>query len=289
MFKIIFFLIFSSYSLFALDAYEVYLKEYYTHDGEFFISLRTWKKDGQIHYLLVNPHTLKTHISALKPQKIDTLQEPFSKTLLAKVLQHNGVFNEAFKTTPKTIFLTMDMCPSLKPDYEKAFIDELTSHHGKTPLAIAITSGWIQKHESSFEELIHNPLLEITWINHSHSHFYDKNLPHHQNFMLHVSTDVQSEILELEKNLIQRGLTPSIFFRFPGLVFDEALVRKVKEEFFLLPIGSRAWIAKGEKVKNGSFVLIHGNKNEPQGIKSLKEQLPTISKSYSFKPLYEAF
>ena len=53
-------------------------------------------------------------------------------------------------------------------------------------------------------------------------------------------------------------------------------------DFGIIPIGSDAWLAKGQQPQAGSIVLIHGNGNEPLGvedfIKLLKEKAPEIAK-----------
>jgi len=183
----------------------------------------------------------------------------------------------------------MDLCPSSKQGYERDFIEKLTKQNGKTPIAIALSSAWKEHHEKEFKELVHNPLLQITWVNHSHTHFYDPKLPICDNFMLHVNTDVQGEILGVEKKLLEEGITPSVFFRFPGLIADEKLMRELRETYFLIPLGANAWIAKNEPIKTGSIILIHGNKNEPQGIEMLEKKLPEVVKTYQFHPLQEAF
>ena len=68
--------------------------------------------------------------------------------------------------------------------------------------------------------------------------------------------------------LLENGLIPSPFFRFPGLVADGGLLEKLRQ-LSLIPIGSDAWLAKGENPANGSFILVHGNGNEPQGVRKL--------------------
>jgi len=287
--KIILYLLVFCSSLFAIQEYEVFIKQYQRNDGTLFITLRKWRDKEETKYLLADTKTLQTTITTLPSNQLFPLDVRFEKTPFAHILQYKSALSEAITPVNKSIFLTMDMCPSQKKGYESDFITHLTQQNGKTPIAIAITSKWIENHEDSFREIAHNPQLEITWINHSHTHFYDKLLKDHENFMLHVNTDVKKEILELEKALIQRGVTPSIFFRFPGLIFDEKLLKEIKETYFLIPIGSHAWVAKNEKIQNGSIILIHGNKNEPQGIEMLEEKLPSLVKKYTFKPLQEAF
>jgi len=50
----------------------------------------------------------------------------------------------------------------------------------------------------------------------------------------------------------------------------------------LIPIGTDAWLAKGQQAENGSIVLIHGNGNEPVGvndfIKLLQSKTQAIAK-----------
>jgi len=65
--------------------------------------------------------------------------------------------------------------------------------------------------------------------------------------------------------MLKNGLLPSVFFRFPGLVSDQQLVYRITD-FGLIPIGSDAWLAKGQKANAGSIVLIHANGNEPVGV-----------------------
>jgi hypothetical protein len=83
--------------------------------------------------------------------------------------------------------------------------------------------------------------------------------------LLEKGTDIRSEVLLLEKELIRHKIVPTIFFRFPGLISSPALVDSVLS-YGLIPIGSDAWLGKNQKPKNGSIVLIHGNGNEPVGV-----------------------
>ena len=95
-----------------------------------------------------------------------------------------------------------------------------------------------------------------------------------ENFLLSPGTNLDTEVLENEKLMLKNGLTPSVFFRFPGLVSDKSIVRKI-EEYGLIPIGSDAWLAKGQQANAGSIVLIHGNGNEEIGVKDFIQLLKT--------------
>jgi len=81
--------------------------------------------------------------------------------------------------------------------------------------------------------------------------------------------------------MLRNGLLPSVFFRFPGLVSDQQLVFKITD-FGLIPIGTDAWLAKGQAPQAGSIVLIHGNGNEPVGVNDfialIKEKAPEVAK-----------
>ena len=83
-------------------------------------------------------------------------------------------------------------------------------------------------------------------------------------------TDPAVEVLKTEATLIDNGLQPSVFFRFPGLVSDAGLVSRVTS-YGLIPVGSDAWLAKGQTPSSGSIVLVHGNGNEPIGIERFLE------------------
>jgi hypothetical protein len=79
-------------------------------------------------------------------------------------------------------------------------------------------------------------------------------------------------VLENEKAMLAAGITPSVFFRFPGLVSRPALVARVVA-FGLVPLGSDAWLAKNEWPREGSIVLGHANGNEPLGVRRFLQLL----------------
>ena len=277
-----------------IKRYEVFVKAY-EQNGVLWLISRRFELSDVTFYLTTNTQTLQTKVLALDATKLLPLDDRFERSLFAKRLKEatalhvNGGATHALTQNPNAIYLSMDLCPSSKKGYESDFIAHLTKQNGKTPIAIALSSAWKEHHEKEFKELVNNLLLQITWVNHSHTHFYDPKLPIRDNFMLHVNTDVKSEILGVEKTLLEEGITPSVFFRFPGLIADEKLMRELREIYFLIPLGANAWIAKNEPIKTGSIILIHGNKNEPQGIEILEKKLPEVVKTYQFHPLQEAF
>lgn len=295
MLKSLFFLLLLSLSLFGVENYQVFIKQYQGEDGQLCLTLRQFTHDSKTFYLTLNTSTLQTHIEPLEVKRLMPISQQWQKSEFGKLLYNAtklsrfGGIREATNPLPHTIFLTMDMCPSQKSGYEEDFVHQLTQRFGKTPIAIAMTSAWLKAHEQEFDALANNPLLDITWINHTHTHFYDRNLPNEENFMRHEGTNVKEEILGLEQTLIEKGVTPSVFFRFPGLIADESLMKALRDTYFLIPISSHAWIAKNEAIEEGSILLIHGNKNEHQGITLLEHKLPSLASTFTFKPLREAF
>lgn len=270
--------------------------------GNLRIAIRQYKRNNVPYLLLVNPVTLET-ATVMKAginfdcgKTSDIVQNtPFIRALdlysaPPYKVQNHGMVRAG--STTDGMFLTVDMCPSKKP-FEKAFfmaVAELSRQFGGgTPVAIAITGNWLQNHPDDFAwivRLMKEGNLAITWVNHSASHPYDPAAPLERNFLLTSGIDFASEVLQTEQLLLERGLLPSVFFRFPGLVSDEKLVRKLRG-LSLIPVGSNAWLAKGEIPKRGSIILVHGNGNEPQGI---KKALPLLQKTGRVKllPLTEA-
>lgn len=294
MFKVLFLLFGFVLPLLSIEAYQPFIKQY-LHENERYLVSRTFLKNHERYYLITHTQTFQTTLASLEHSNLLPLDNAFYKTPLARALHYatslhvKGGLAHAMSQKDGAIYLTMDLCPSRKRGYEQAFTEYVSAYQAKTPIAIAVSSGWIKNHEASFEALKNHPKLSITWVNHTHTHFYDPHLKEHENFMLHSSTDVEKEILGLEQTLIEHGVTPSIFFRFPGLKANASLMKALKERFFLIPLSADAWIAKSEPIKESSFILVHGNKNEPLGIEMLEKMLPELMKNYRFSPIQEAF
>jgi hypothetical protein len=136
------------------------------------------------------------------------------------------------------------------------------------PIALSMTGVWIEKHEEEFRWLCEQnqkKTLDITWVNHSYHHPYKPNVDYNSNFLLGPEVNFRQECLELEKLLLQNNQIPSIFFRFPGLISNIDLMNQLRS-LGLIPLGSNAWLAKGENPTPGSIILIHGNLNEHKGV-----------------------
>lgn len=248
------------------------------------IILRQFSQNQHSFYFTVSPSSLKTSI--IEADSIvtysaswETLLTRFSNSpyILAlradenwsKSLQDAGITR--FSPSQKGIDLTIDLCPSHLPLDRIVFNDlirELSKIEKPVPVAISITGKWMNNHARDLkwlDSLQKAGDLNITWINHTFNHFTSKNVPLKENFILEPGTDINSEVLNLEIALLERNMVPSVFFRFPGLVSDKEIFDKIVD-FGLIPVGSDAWLAKGQWPKNGSIVLIHANGNEPIGV-----------------------
>ena len=270
--------------------------------GALQLAIRSCLCDGIPHYLLVNPATLATTlepVTATGPAPADAAQKLAASLLAALLqrtaappvsLQNHGITHATRPGAGK--ILTVDLCPSRRPMETGMFraLTDLARASGKpTPVAIAITGAWLASHPEELgwlKEQERRGLLAITWVNHSLTHRYDPAVPLAQNFLLMPGTDQQQEVLANEVKMLEQGLVPSPFFRFPGLVGDEKLVALLRR-LSLIPLGADAWLAKGEIPYPGSIILVHGNGNEPPGISRL---MPLITGTHpvSLIPLAEA-
>lgn len=279
----------------------------YNQENELRIVIRRFYRNEMLYYLAVNPNTLETELApAATMAKLVLLnprqdlnpalsEAPYLRILMQYTLPPYRLQNYGMthaQTTANGMFLTIDMCPSSKP-FESDFFHKLIAisneHHQPMPVAISITGLWIIHHKEEFNWLIQaakENKLAITWVNHSYNHAYHPEVPDNKNFLLLPRTDVKQEILETERLLLVNGQLPSVFFRFPGLISNEKLVLTLRD-YGLIPIGANAWLAKDEQARQGSFILVHGNSNEPQGIEKI---LPFLDNPNShWLPLEQAF
>lgn len=281
------------------------------HDsqGQLQIAIRLYEKNSIPYFLAVNPYTFDTktipvsscapHDQSERPRHHFTMatvqNTPYIKALNQYTsppyqLANDGLIQAEYPING--MFLTIDMCPSTK-FFEENFFKTLVALsdqlHRPIPIALSVSGLWMIGHPQEFAWLIQQQKankLQITWINHSFSHPYYMDLPLNRNFLLTGDTKIDREILDTEKILIQNQLVPSVFFRFPGLISDQQLILKLRE-YGLIPVGSNAWLAKGEQPKNGSIILVHGNSNEPEGIAII---MPLLKRTdVHWLPLSKAF
>jgi len=248
------------------------------------IILRKFFRENQCYYFTLSPWSLNTEIVKADNIKVvsgywKTIRSRYAATPYVRALKQAEMVSNnlqdagftRFDSSRKGIELTVDLCPSQRPLNRIVFtelIKEMGGVEKPVPLGVSITGLWITKHPDDLnwlDSLVKSGLLSITWINHSYNHFVRKNVPLKQNFLLAQGTDINSEVINTEIALLQKGITPSLFFRFPGLISDHEIYDHILN-LGLIPIGSDAWLAKGQWPDTGSVVLIHANGNEPVGV-----------------------
>lgn len=217
--------------------------------------------------LIVNTKTLKTSIIPYTSQKCKcNFNDKYFKLLKTSPKLQNAGVKEA-----KKIVLTIDMCPSHKKGFDKKLFSYLIKND--IPFCLFLTKRWAIKHKKEFNYI--KKAKFITWGNHTATHPYTPHAPLNKNFALTPGYDLKKDVLEMEKFYLANGITPSVFFRFPGLVSDEKTLKIIKD-LGLIVIGSNAWLAKGEKIKDNSIILVHGNKNEEKGVRLLLKEIKKI-------------
>jgi len=271
------------------------------HAPQDWVILRRFENNGRPYLLLVNPQTLETKVNdagfyQVKPMSFAEARKMFNNTPYQKALskaesqsvtlQDAGIEHGLPKETG--ISLTADLCPSHRPLDKRIFTDIINGFkqvEKPVPIALSVSGKWMQHHLQDLDwlkQLQANHEIYITWINHSFNHRVSATSPLKTNFLLEPGTDINYEVLETEKLMLANGLLPSVFFRFPGLVSDQQLVYKTTN-FGLIPIGTDAWLAKGQQPQAGSIVLIHGNGNEPVGVNDFIKLLQSKAKSIAGK------
>ena len=261
--------------------YRVTFQWVHAPSGSRFLAVRRFVRGGASYFLLVNPQTFESSVaraSALAldgPAIFDDVREtPFGHALLRYTappyhLRNYGAIHAMHSVDG--MYLTVDLCPTAKPLDRTLFeqmLDEGTPSSTPLPVAVAITGQWMERHPQDLtwlKEQLRDKHLAITWVNHSYDHPYTPNIPADYNFLLSPGVDFQAQVLRTEVALLERGLIPSPFFRFPGLVSNGEVVEQLRA-LSLIPIGSDAWLAKGQRARDGSFILVHGNGNEPLGV-----------------------
>jgi peptidoglycan/xylan/chitin deacetylase (PgdA/CDA1 family) len=255
--------------------------------GKRLIVLRSFRQAGEKRVLAVDPSTLETVVrpeTGLSLQRLPWTElralaagEPYGRALLDS--ETNGASHQdagIVHALPEGngVVLTVDLCPSPRPLDRRLFeavVETFPPAERPVPVGVAITGRWMGRHADDLawlRQLEANGEIAVTWINHSYNHRYARDLPVSRNFLLEPGTDLRKELLATEALMLKNGLKPSVFFRFPGLVSNLDLVKRVVS-YGLVPIGSDAWLAKYARTENpapGSIVLVHGNGNEPVGV-----------------------
>jgi len=243
-----------------------------------YVATRTMRYQNRNFKLIVNKDTIETAIVRedcvqCKTEYMDLRYSSAFETIILRhteapyTLANHGL--KSYQNSGEGQVISVDLCPSSRP-FDRPLFDKMIAQipNKPIPVTLAVTDLWMKKYSTDLEwlkEQYLNGNLLITWMNHSATHPYKQGARLEKNFLLAPGVDFDQEVLGNEISMIQFGLIPSVFFRFPGLISSESLIMRLRD-FSLVPVGSLAWLAKGEQVDLRSLILIHGNGNELAGI-----------------------
>jgi len=281
--------------------YRPVLKACVAADGRKAVAIREMSVAGQKLALLADPEALTTRLERAACWTCGEMSEAelkstrmgraISESAEAPGLIHRGFLQNAGLThgAAPGDFLTGDLCPSKRP-LDRAFFTRLETASPHAPVALSISGLWFTHHFADFRWLVdqrNSGALDILWVDHTYHHPYRRKLPDAANFLLTKGVDPETEILDTERLLIANGETPSLFFRFPGLVSSDPLMQAVSR-FHLVTLGADAWLAKGQQPERGSIVLVHPNGNEPKGLALFSHDLARGTIAAPLEPLTAA-
>ncbi len=266
--------------------------------GETRLATRRMTMDGVALLLTVDPSSLSTRIERSQCWRCadaDDASESGTRFIAAlrlpakegtpKVLENAGLTHGQGAGS----YLTGDLCPSRQP-LDRAFLVALSEKDPGAPIALSVSGLWIIHHAADWEWLkkqAESGRLTISWVNHSFRHPYVKGVSDAKTYLLTPGVDMDEEIFETEKLMVSKGVTPSVFFRFPGLVSDAALMEKLRS-LHLIALGSDSWLALGPLPRPGSIILVHPNGNEEIGLKIFSRLDAQGKIPKPFRPINEA-
>jgi hypothetical protein len=266
-------------NLAAVEDYQSVLRACRSADGRQGVAIRSMTVAGTPILLLADAQKLSTRLEraacwtcqdANEDALADTrMMRAVAQSAEAPGLVHRGFLRNAGLThgAAAGAFVTGDLCPSRRP-LDRPFFDKLAAQGPHTPVALSISGLWLTHHFQDYRWLVDKQAagtLDIVWVDHTYHHPYRRGEPDERNFLLAKGVDADAEILDTERLLIANGQTPSLFFRFPGLISSAPLMQAVRRHH-LISLGADAWLALGQKPGEGSIVLVHPNGNEEGGL-----------------------
>ena len=270
-------------------------------DGAHAFAIRAMTVGGEKIALLADPEALTARLERMacwtcgeagEDELVPTrMGRAIAASAEAPGVAHRGFLENAGLTRGARpgVFVTGDLCPSRRP-LDRGFFAGLEAREARAPVALSISGSWLTHHGQDFRWLTARRdagALDILWVNHTFTHPYRRKLPDASNYLLSARVDPEREILDTERLLIANGETPSLFFRFPGLVSSDPLMQTVRK-FHLVTLGADAWLAIGQKPRPGSIVLVHPNGNEPEGLRRFRADVAQGTIAQPFEPLTDA-
>jgi len=285
----------------AVADYASVLRACRAADGRQAVAIRTMTVGGAPLLLLADPQKLSTRLERAACWTCeDTGEDALSGTRMTRAIAqsanapgliHRGFLQNAGLThgAAPGAFVTGDLCPSRRP-LDRAFLDKLAEQGPHTPVALSISGLWLLHHFQDYRWLLDRQAagaLDILWVDHTFHHPYRRGEPYDHNFLLTQGVDPDAEILETERLLIANGQTPSLFFRFPGLISSAPLMQAVRRHH-LVSLGADAWLAIHQRPDEGSIVLVHPNGNEETGLAAFDRDMARGAIARPLEPLIAA-
>lgn len=282
---------------FPVSRYEVKMSSCQVGRERWF-GLRRFSSRGKNFQFLINPQNLETVIAderclVCKEATLSELPEgPYRRALVQQQSTGSRQVDSGLTHATKSsaYYLTVDLCPSRRAFDSVIFDHPKVRSQANFPVAISLSGGWMNHYSEEFSGLKSRALqsrLNVVWVNHSYSHPYRRGIPNESNFLLMPSVNFDAEVLKQEQYMISKGIRPSIFFRFPGLVSNQVTMTRLTS-YGLLALGADAWLALGQRPKPGSILLIHGNGNEEPGVELFLRLLNALPSLDIFRNLNEA-
>lgn len=269
------------------------------------LAIRDMRLDGESVRLTVDPATLETRLEAAAGLRcVETSDAAQQDTRYLRALRPRpGDPDDPRLFAGRSVsasaglghgagagsFLTGDLCPSRRP-LDRDFFRRLAEAAPGAPVALAVSGLWLERHGEDFDWLLgeaRRGALRIAWVGHSYSHPYAPGLADAENFLLRPGVALEAELFGAERLLIERGATPSVFFRFPGLVADARLMEELRRRH-LIALGADAWLVLSPPPRAGSIVLVHPNGNEPAGLRLFSRLLEQGRLPRPFRRIEEA-
>ena len=262
------------------------------------LALRRMRVDGRALLLTVDPVMLSTSLedarfwSCTATDDAAQADTRFGQALSYRPpLPQGGLLrNEGITHGSDGTFVTGDLCPSRLP-LDRAFLQRFAQTGARAPIALSISGLWLEHHADDFrwlQQQRREGTLDITWVMHSFTHPFDPRRPMSRDFLLRPDLDLSHEVLDTERLLIAQGETPSVFFRFPGLVANGTLVEQLRR-YHLIALGADAWLFLSPTApRAGSIVLVHPNGNEPGGLRLFSRYLAGDRLARPFRSIADA-
>jgi hypothetical protein len=212
----------------------------------------------------------------------DTAWNRYRKWFVEEGKKESALRRGEPKRLDKTAAVTVDLCWSLRR-YEdrlfQSFKEVAKNSKKKIHPALFVSGRWLEQHPLEMHDLIEMsklPNVEVIWGHHSWEH------PKAGGFMNDFAPPrLREDTLRLERLFLEWGITPTVYYRFPGLVHDRVRLAEILD-LDLFPVDCDSWLAlvktkdKGPfyyGVRDGGIILVHGNGNEPAGIPLLERWL----------------